>query len=152
MTFDSQQKIAEVCDDIKNMLIEKNMKYGDSALNPIRVMSQADSVEQIKVRIDDKLNRLSQGHIDDDEDVINDLIGYFVLLKIAKEQYDPSDFINYSYEPYDPYYEYELDNNVLGSYNTQDTLSFSNSLNYEPVSGDHFSPQELQLNQPITFG
>lgn len=149
MTFDSQQKIAEVCDQIKNMLIEKNMKYGDSALNPVRIMSKADSVEQIKVRIDDKLNRLSQGNVDEDEDVINDLIGYFVLLKIAKQKYDPSDFINYSY---DPYYEYGLDNNILGSYNSQDTLSFSNSLNYEPVSRDYLSSEKLQLNQPITLG
>lgn len=153
MTFDSQQKIAEVCDNIKNMLIEKNMKYGDSALNPVRIMSKADSVEQIKVRIDDKLNRLSQGHTDDNEDVINDLIGYFVLLKIAKEKYDPTDFMNYSY---DPYYEYalddHLDNSVLGSYNTLDTLSFTGSIDYEPVSRDYFSTEKLQLNQPITLG
>ena len=61
-------------DNIKNMLIEKNMKYGDSALNPVRIMSKADSVEQIKVRIDDKLSRLSQGHTDDNEDVIHHLL------------------------------------------------------------------------------
>ena len=61
------------------------MKYGDSALNPIRIMSQASNIEQILVRIDDKLNRLKQGQnlLFDDEDVIMDLIGYYVLLKIA---------------------------------------------------------------------
>jgi hypothetical protein len=49
-------------------------------------MSQASPVEQILVRIDDKLNRIKQGNIlEDDEDVVSDLIGYFVLLKIALE-------------------------------------------------------------------
>ena len=83
----TKYEIAAICDEIKNMLIEKNLRYGDSALNPTRIMSKADSVEQIKVRIDDKLSRLSRGNIDDDnEDVINDLIGYFVLLKVALER------------------------------------------------------------------
>ena len=81
----TQQDIARVCDRVKNLLLEKNMKYGDSALNPIRIMSQASNIEQILVRIDDKLNRLKQGNnlLFDDEDVIMDLIGYYVLLKVA---------------------------------------------------------------------
>ena len=81
----TQQDIARVCDKVKNLLLEKNMKYGDSALNPIRIMSQASNIEQILVRIDDKLNRLKQGQnlLFDDEDVIMDLIGYYVLLKVA---------------------------------------------------------------------
>jgi len=84
MSTESQIKIAQVCDDIKALLLEKNAKYGDSALNPVRVMSQASPVEQILVRIDDKLSRIKRGGIlEDDEDVVSDLIGYFVLLKIA---------------------------------------------------------------------
>lgn len=84
MSTESQIKIAQVCDDIKDLLLQKNAKYGDSALNPVRVMSQASPVEQILVRIDDKLSRIKRGGIlEDDEDVVSDLIGYFVLLKIA---------------------------------------------------------------------
>jgi hypothetical protein len=85
---DSQKKISQVCDEIKNMLLDKNLKYGNSALNPVRFMSSSSPVEQILVRIDDKLNRIKQGgkHVTEDEDVINDLIGYFVLLKISIEQ------------------------------------------------------------------
>lgn len=81
----TQQRIAEVCDGIKSMLLEKNRKYGDSALNPVRIFSHADPVEQIKVRIDDKLSRMRSSQSDEDEDVVMDLIGYLVLLKIAKE-------------------------------------------------------------------
>lgn len=76
------QIIAE-CDAIKAMLIEKNRKYGDSALEPRRIFSKASPVEQIKVRIDDKLSRLKAAQIDEDEDVTKDLIGYLILLRIA---------------------------------------------------------------------
>ena len=84
---DSHSDIARVCDDVKQLLLQKNMKYGDSALNPIRVLSKSGPIEQILVRIDDKLNRIKQGGIlGDDEDVLMDIIGYFVLLKIALER------------------------------------------------------------------
>jgi len=71
-------------DELKLMLLDKNANYGDSALNPIRIFSKADTTEQIKVRIDDKLNRLMQGNdiLETDEDVIKDLIGYLALLLI----------------------------------------------------------------------
>lgn len=80
---DSQVLIAQVCDEIKEMLLEKNRKYGDSALNPTRIFAKSDSVEQIKVRIDDKLNRLKNAQGDEDEDVVLDLMGYLVLLRVA---------------------------------------------------------------------
>ena len=84
MSIMSQMHIASVCDDVKQLLLEKNAKYGDSALNPVRILSKSPPTEQILVRIDDKLNRIKQGGIlEDDEDVVLDLIGYFVLLKVA---------------------------------------------------------------------
>lgn len=90
-----QSEISKVCDEIKGMLLDKNRKYGNSALEPVRIFSQASPDEQIKVRIDDKLSRIKKGcGIDnDDEDVINDLIGYLVLLKVARQadKWDGSD-------------------------------------------------------------
>jgi hypothetical protein len=82
----TQIDIATTCDVIKALLLEKNRKYGDSALNPVRIFSQSDSMEQIRVRIDDKLSRLRNQQSDEDEDVIDDLIGYLVLLKVAQMQ------------------------------------------------------------------
>lgn len=86
----TQFQIAEICDSIKDLLISKNLKYGDSALNPCRIFSKSSNIEQILVRIDDKLNRIQKGAglIASDEDVINDLIGYLVLLKIAIQRDD----------------------------------------------------------------
>ncbi len=82
----SQCDIAAVCDQLKELLLEKNRKYGDSALNPVRVFSQASPLEQIKVRLDDKLSRLRNEQEDEDEDVLTDLIGYIVLYKVALMQ------------------------------------------------------------------
>lgn len=83
--FNTQAHIAVVCNEVKELLIEKNKKYGDSALNPSRIFSKANAVEQLLVRIDDKLNRIQKGAglLANDEDVIMDLMGYLVLLKIA---------------------------------------------------------------------
>ena len=82
---DTQVEIAAICDDIKELLLYKNQKYGNSALEPARIFSKASAVEQLLVRIDDKLNRIQKGAglIGEDEDVIMDLIGYLVLLKIG---------------------------------------------------------------------
>jgi hypothetical protein len=81
-------KIWGACHEIAHMLIEKNISYGNSALDPIRIFSTADSTEQLKVRIDDKLNRVknNQGFAGDND--IDDLIGYLVLYKIARANSD----------------------------------------------------------------
>ena len=81
----TQEEISAVCNDIKELLLYKTKQYGDSALNPSRIFSKASAVEQLLVRIDDKLNRIKKGAglVGDDEDVIQDLIGYLVLLKIG---------------------------------------------------------------------
>ena len=82
---ESEMKISGICDDIKELLINKNRKYGNSALKPCRVFSKSSPVEQLLVRIGDKLNRIMQGAglLAEDEDVVNDLIGYLILLKIG---------------------------------------------------------------------
>lgn len=83
--LDTATHITLICEELETLLVSKNKKYGDSALNPARIFSKADSVEQLLVRIDDKLNRIKQGAglLANDEDVIMDLMGYLLLLKIA---------------------------------------------------------------------
>ena len=82
---ETELRISNVCDDIKELLIHKNRKYGNSALKPNRIFSKCSATEQLLVRIDDKLNRIMKGAglLATDEDVVNDLIGYLVLLKIS---------------------------------------------------------------------
>ena len=90
----TQTDIACVCDEIRNLLLEKNRKYGDSALNPVRIFSKASVLEQLKVRMDDKLSRLRNAADDEDEDPTTDLIGYLILYKVAlRQQKRVDDFI-----------------------------------------------------------
>ena len=81
-----QQQIADKCIELAEFLIEKNRKYGNSALNPIRVFSKASMLEQIKVRMDDKINRIRNEQTDEDEDVYWDLAGYLVLYMVARDR------------------------------------------------------------------
>lgn len=79
-------EIVEQCDFIADMLLDKNRKYGDSALDQVRIFSAADPVEQLLVRIDDKLSRIKSAQADDREDAELDLTGYLILLAIARRR------------------------------------------------------------------
>jgi len=93
-TMNTQDLIIQECEAIKEMLLEKNRKYGDSMFNPKRIFSKADDVEQINVRIDDKLSRIASGQVDDDEDVELDLIGYLIgkRVKLAMNNHETLSF------------------------------------------------------------
>ena len=86
----SQEEIEAVLEEVKKLLLAKNEQYGDSALSPNRIFSKASTDEQIKVRIDDKLNRLMLGNdsMESDDDIIKDLIGYLVLLLVSQGRQD----------------------------------------------------------------
>ena len=81
---DAQQMIRAECREVERILLEKNAAYGNSALEPVRIFSKADTTEQIRVRIDDKLSRLARGRAAG-EDVTLDLIGYLILLRVAEK-------------------------------------------------------------------
>jgi len=84
-----EDDIRRVCTEIADLLCEKNHAYGNSALDPVRIFSRADPIEQIKIRIDDKLSRLGRGHALPDESLdqtVDDMMGYLVLLKIANRR------------------------------------------------------------------
>jgi hypothetical protein len=69
--------------EVLNLLLAKNAAYGNSALDPVRILSKSDPIEQLKVRIDDKLSRIKRGNGYGDEDAILDLLGYLIMLRIA---------------------------------------------------------------------
>ncbi len=83
MSKSFKKQVHTITDSLANLLISKNKKYGNSALKPVRIFSKASTIEQILVRLDDKLSRLYNQDISEDEDVLEDLLGYLVLLKIA---------------------------------------------------------------------
>ena len=79
-----KEEILNQVKEIGKFLIDKNRKYGNSAIQPTRIFSKASDEEQIMVRLDDKLSRLQSDQCDDDEDVILDIIGYLILLRTIR--------------------------------------------------------------------
>ena len=84
----SEHLIREECDLVCDMLLTKNLRYGDSFRSPERIFSKSDSREQLLVRIDDKLSRIRNQDIDEDEDALLDLTGYLILLMIVNKLED----------------------------------------------------------------
>lgn len=83
MSEETQELIRQVCNNLADWLCAKNESYGDSAVNPRRIRSTASAIEQIRVRQDDKLNRLLKGNNSNSEDDLKDLVGYWVLEQVA---------------------------------------------------------------------
>lgn len=79
---ETQSAINDECEYLADFLIEKNRKYGNSALEPVRIFSKADALEQMRVRMDDKLSRIRSSQDDDTEDAELDLIGYLILKRV----------------------------------------------------------------------
>lgn len=80
------QDLDAVLNEIRDMLLQKNAAYGDSALNPVRIFSKASPLEQLKVRMDDKLSRLARGDEAGEMDLIESLLGYLIVYKIQQKR------------------------------------------------------------------
>lgn len=85
--------ITKTYESHKEMLIEKNKRYGNSATNPLTCFSKLDGAEGIKIRLDDKLKRIMNSTELRKNDV-SDLMGYLMLLCITQEWTDFSDLID----------------------------------------------------------
>jgi hypothetical protein len=93
MLTESQIAIIACMDSMKEFLLEKNRRYGDSALHPKRVFSKATTDEQILVRLDDKISRIQNSDELRKNDIC-DAIGYLTLLCVAKRWTDFSDMLD----------------------------------------------------------
>tara|TARA_R100001082_G_scaffold82236_1_gene49097 strand:+ start:17587 stop:17892 length:306 start_codon:yes stop_codon:yes gene_type:complete len=82
------QKVNDILYRVGELLVNKNEQYGDSVNNPVRLFSKLDSEAGVRVRIDDKLSRLARGNdsIESDMDIVDDLIGYLIMLKMIMEE------------------------------------------------------------------
>ena len=80
----TQRKIREIIDAMKDLLLYKNQKYGDSAINPKKVFYKGDATNSILIRLDDKLGRVMSNT--EEKPRVNDvcdIIGYCTLLLIS---------------------------------------------------------------------
>ena len=81
---ETQENIIEITGAMRDLLLYKNQKYGDSALQPKQVFYKGDAVNSILIRLDDKIGRImanteSAPRIND----VADIIGYCTLLLIG---------------------------------------------------------------------
>ena len=88
----TQDKIIELTQAMQTLLLEKNKRYGDSAINPKQVFSKLNASEAIKIRLDYKLSRVINSEELRTNDIC-DLIGYLFLLLISSNVTE-NDIIN----------------------------------------------------------
>lgn len=80
--MESQKEIGEIVDGIKETLLTKNARYGNSILSPLRIFSKKEPTEtDIPARLDDKLSRIKNSPQLRVNDIV-DLIGYSILLLV----------------------------------------------------------------------
>lgn len=77
--------VDRILDHAKTMLVEKHKSYGRSALDPVRIFANSDRMEQLYVRLDDKLARVKNGHEYPGDDTLMDILGYVTLILVARE-------------------------------------------------------------------
>ena len=86
---DTQQAIKDFFDGIGKMVVEKNKRYGNSALDPLNIFAkhvkQFDDpiMKNMLVRLDEKLNRIKNADELRDNDML-DIAGYFALFFVKQ--------------------------------------------------------------------
>ena len=89
-----------VLNNVSEVLIEKNRRYGNAALEPIGLFYKGDSTTSITIRIDDKISRVKNAEVLRKNDMF-DLLGYSLLLGISQnywnipEEYEFDEKVHY---------------------------------------------------------
>lgn len=90
MKFEWQ--LTQILNSLKEVLINKNTKYGNSALDPLEGLKYTPE-DGIKIRLADKLKRIINSEELRKNDVA-DCIGYLLLLCVYKGWYSFKDLID----------------------------------------------------------
>ena len=80
----TQQKIKDILSGVTDLILYKNRKYGDSAINPKKIFYKGDSTNSILIRLDDKIGRVMSST--EEKPRVNDvadIIGYCTLLLVS---------------------------------------------------------------------
>tara|TARA_Y100000015_G_scaffold37035_1_gene38684 strand:- start:602 stop:949 length:348 start_codon:yes stop_codon:yes gene_type:complete len=109
-----QEEIRKKCDEIRDLLIEKNKSYGNSVFDK-GVLFNVDPMYAIQARINDKLNRIKSKETYMSENDLMDLTGYLVLLQVYMDEVDKR--MNKTIKSTEPYedgetpFDYEISSN-----------------------------------------
>lgn len=81
------KQIVEECEQIAELLLRKNISYGNSALEYESIFGDLTAKQALYARINDKLARIKNNQSYEDEkmiDAVKDTIGYLVLLLVLE--------------------------------------------------------------------
>ena len=81
--MDTQRDLNTLFKNFSYFINEKNRRYGDAALKPIKIFSKVEPDNQVCIRIDDKLSRIMVSEEFKKNDVA-DTFGYIALLMVSK--------------------------------------------------------------------
>jgi hypothetical protein len=82
-----QDKIRQKCNEVRDLLLEKNKSYGNSVFNK-GILFEVEPMYAIQARINDKLNRIKSKNTYLSENDLMDLTGYFILLQVLRDEMD----------------------------------------------------------------
>jgi hypothetical protein len=88
-----EDKIIKLYESHRDMLIEKNRRYGNSATNPKKIFYKGEASDSILVRLNDKISRIENSDKLRKND-ISDLIGYLMLYCISVDWLDFKDQVD----------------------------------------------------------
>jgi hypothetical protein len=88
----TQEEITQVLSSLRELLIEKNRRYGNSALEPLEGIKYT-AEDGIKIRLTDKLKRIINSDSLRMNDV-SDVMGYLTLLCVNKKWLDFTELID----------------------------------------------------------
>jgi len=88
--------IETTLESIRTGMLRHHAKWGSSIFQPVTILSSVSAEDAIRLRIDDRLRKLSQCRSEDEErELIDDLIGYLINLRAFNTVHKPdvwSDF------------------------------------------------------------
>tara|TARA_B100001093_G_scaffold128614_1_gene121086 strand:+ start:437 stop:748 length:312 start_codon:yes stop_codon:yes gene_type:complete len=82
-----QDEIRKKCDEIRDLLIKKNIAYGNSVFDK-GLLFEVDPMYAIQARINDKLNRIKSKETYMSENDLMDVTGYLILLQVLRDKMD----------------------------------------------------------------
>ena len=89
----NEDKIKKVLENLNKLLQEKNKRYGDSALTPMKLFIKFFASDSILIRLDDILYRVKNSDVLRKNDIA-DIMGYLTLLCVSKNWLNFNDLID----------------------------------------------------------
>lgn len=83
--IEQNQAIRDVCNEMAEFLCGKNNSYGGSAFTDVSLGGKTiKAADAIKVRMADKIKRLTSGQEYGSDDTMKDLLGYLIIMLAEK--------------------------------------------------------------------